>query len=74
MHGLKGVHQLMSSLTMAIHQKAVPHRLFIRSSEIHNQDIVSNAMNAGLNNYELEDILANVCAAGRFGESGLYFR
>lgn len=45
-HGMKGVHQAMSALAMRLQRGALPSAPFARSAEGHNQDIVSNAMNA----------------------------
>lgn len=45
-HGLKGIHQLSNSLLMKIQPQAVSYALATRSSEMHNQDVVSNCMNA----------------------------
>ena len=47
-HGLKGLHQICSSLQMQIHHYSNPVSTLSRSSESHNQDIVSNAMNGYL--------------------------
>lgn len=44
-HGMKGLHQAASSLQMEIVHAAHPAGILSRSSESHNQDIVSNAMN-----------------------------
>ena len=59
-HGLKGLHQLSSSLTMRMQHHAIPASLFSRSSEIHNQDVVSNAMNAALVCTEQTQLLASI--------------
>lgn len=45
-HGLKGVHQASSALAMGLQRGAVPATPFARSAEGHNQDVVSNAMQA----------------------------
>jgi histidine ammonia-lyase len=45
-HGLKGVHQAASALAMELQRGALPAAPFARSAEGHNQDVVSNAMNA----------------------------
>ncbi|MBC7538243.1 MAG: aromatic amino acid lyase [Bacteriovorax sp.] len=47
-HGLKGVHQLSNSLLMKIQPQATSYSLATRSSEMHNQDVVSNCMNGWL--------------------------
>lgn len=54
-HGLKGLHQICSSLQMQINHYSSPVSTLSRSSESHNQDIVSNAMNGYLRlNKQLE--------------------
>lgn len=46
LHGLKGVHQVSNSLFMKILPQATSYSLSTRSTESHNQDVVSNCSNA----------------------------
>jgi histidine ammonia-lyase len=62
-HGLKGVHQAASALAMRLQRGAIPSAPFARSAEGHNQDIVSNAMNAATVLTEQVDGLAALVAA-----------
>jgi histidine ammonia-lyase len=62
-HGLKGVHQAATALTMRLQRGAIPSAPFARSAEGHNQDVVSNAMNAATALSEQVDVLAALVAA-----------
>jgi len=62
-HGLKGVHQAASALAMELQRGALPAAPFARSAEGHNQDVVSNAMNAATSLADQVDRAAALVAA-----------
>ncbi len=62
-HGLKGVHQASSALAMGLQRGAIPATPFARSAEGHNQDVVSNAMQAATALAEQVDRAAALVAA-----------
>jgi histidine ammonia-lyase len=62
-HGLKGVHQATSALAMGLQRGAVPAAPFARSAEGHNQDVVSNAMEAATSLSDQVDRAAALVAA-----------
>jgi histidine ammonia-lyase len=62
-HGLKGVHQASSALAMGLQRGAIPATPFARSAEGHNQDVVSNAMQAATGLADQVDRAAALVAA-----------
>ncbi len=74
-HGLKGVHQAASSLAMALQRGALPAAPFARSAEGHNQDVVSNAMEAALAlSAQVERAAALVAGHGAMAAQGVELR
>jgi histidine ammonia-lyase len=63
LHGLKGLHQICSALTMDVMRLSLPAAPFTRSSESHNQDIVSNAMNAVTRLKDLRKVFGHLVSA-----------
>jgi tyrosine ammonia-lyase len=74
-HGMKGVHQAASALAMRLQRGAIPSAPFARSAEGHNQDIVSNAMNAAtVLTEQVRALAALVAAHGAMAAQALEFR
>jgi histidine ammonia-lyase len=74
-HGMKGVHQASSALAMRLQRGAIPSAPFARSAEGHNQDIVSNAMNAAtVLTEQVQALAALVAAHSAMAAQALEFR